>query len=128
VLIVAGAGALGLLLLGLWNAPAVTTALPLYVTLFVLVGAPGLVMATGLISLLQQESSDRVRGRVFGVFGAVYDGSSAAGMVAAGVLGDRVGVLPMLNAQGILYLSAGAVALLLLRRTARPRTLEPAAN
>jgi len=47
-------------------------------------------------------------------------------MVAAGVLGDRVGVLPMLNAQGILYLSAGAVALLLLRRTAR--TLAPAAR
>jgi len=123
-LVVSGAGTLGLILLVLWNAPALTTALPLYVTLFVLVGAPGLVMATGLISLLQQESSDRVRGRVFGVFGAVYDGSSAAGMVAAGVLGDRVGVLPMLNAQGILYLSAGAVALLLLRRTAP--TLAPA--
>jgi hypothetical protein len=49
-------------------------------------------------------------------------------MVAAGVLGDRVGVLPMLNGQAILYLSAGAAALLLLRRAAvsRPGTLEPA--
>jgi len=123
-----GAGAFGLILLVLWNAPAVTTALPLYVALFVLVGAPGLAMITGLISVLQQESSDRVRGRVFGVFGAVYDGSSAAGMVAAGVLGDRVGVLPMLNGQAILYLSAGTAALLLLRRAAvsRPGTLEPA--
>jgi MFS family permease len=124
-LIVSGAGAFGVILLVLWNAPAVTTALPLYVALFVLVGAPGIVMVTGLISLLQQESSDRVRGRVFGVLGAVYEGSSAAGMVAAGLLGDRVGVLPMLNGQAILYLISGAAALLLLRRT-RPRTLEPA--
>jgi hypothetical protein len=123
-LIVIGAGVFGVILLVLWNAPAVTTALPFYVTLFMLVGAPGIVMVTGLISVLQQESSDRVRGRVFGVLGAVYEGSSAVGMVTAGVLGDRVGVLPMLNGQAVLYLASGAAALLLLRRT--PRTLEPA--
>jgi MFS family permease len=116
-LVAAGAGGFGLILLVLWNAPAVTTALPLYVALFMLVGAPGLAMITGLVSLLQQETTDRVRGRVFGIFGAVYDGSSAAGMAVAGLVGDRIGVLPMLNVQAILYLTAGAAALLLLRRS-----------
>lgn len=119
-LVAAGSGAFGLLLVLLWNGPLVTTALPVYVALFVLVGAPGIVMMTGLTSLLQQETTDGVRGRVFGVFGAVYDGSSGAGMLAAGLLADRIGVVPLLNVQAGLYLAAGAVALLLLRARTRP--------
>ncbi|GAA2632076.1 MFS transporter [Dactylosporangium fulvum] len=114
-LIAAGAGGFGVLLVVLWNGPAATTALPVYVALFVLVGAPGLVMVTGLVSLLQQEAGDALRGRVFGVFGAVYDGSSGAGMLVAGLLGDRLGVMPLLNLQAMLYLAAGATAFLLLR-------------
>lgn len=123
-LIITGGGVFGLLLLGLWNGPVLTTALPPYVVLFALVGAPGLVMVTGLVSLLQQESTDRARGRVFGVFGAVYDGGSAVGMIAAGLLAERVGVMPMLNVQAVLYLTAGAVAFVLLRSRGR---LEPVA-
>ncbi len=101
-LVAAGSGGFGLLLLALWNGPLVTSALPVYVVLFILVGAPGIAMLTGLVSLLQQETTDRVRGRVFGVFGAIYDGSSGAGMLAAGLLADRLGVMPMLNLQAAL--------------------------
>lgn len=119
-LIAAGSGGFGLLLVVLWNAPVVTSALPVYVVLFILVGAPGIAMLTGLVSLLQQETTDRVRGRVFGVFGAIYEGSSGVGMLAAGLLADRVGVMPMLDLQAALYLAAGAAAVLLLRRTAAP--------
>jgi MFS family permease len=114
-LIATGAGGFGLLGLVLWNGPAVTSALPVYVVLFILVGVPAIVMITGLFSLLQQEAADEVRGRVFGVFGAVYDASCGTGMLAAGFLGDRIGIMPMLDLQAVLYLTAGATALLLLR-------------
>ncbi len=117
-LIAAGAGVFGLLSAAVWNGPAVTSALPVYVALFIVVGAPGIAMLTGLVSLLQQESTDGARGRVFGVFGAVFDGSSGAGMLAAGLLADRLGVMPLLDLQAALYLAAGGTALLLLRRPA----------
>ncbi|MFC5002376.1 MFS transporter [Dactylosporangium cerinum] len=114
-LVAAGAGAFGLLSFAVWNGPAVTDALPVYIALFILVGAPGIAMLTGLISLLQQETTDQVRGRVFGVFGAIFEGSSGVGMLAAGLLADRIGIMPMLDLQAALYLAAGATALLLIR-------------
>ena len=44
----------------------------------------------------------------------------ALGMLAAGLLGDAVGVVPVLNGQAALYLLAGMVALATLGRRARP--------
>ncbi|GGM06771.1 MFS transporter [Dactylosporangium sucinum] len=112
VLIPAGAGAFGLLSVAVWNGPVVTTALPVYVALFVLVGVPGLVMVTGLVSHLQRVAGEGARGRVFGIFGAVYDGASGLGMLAAGLLGDRLGIMPILNTQAALYLAAGLLFVL----------------
>ena len=115
-LVAAGAGTFGLLSLLVWNGPGVTTALPVYVALFILIGAPGVVMITGLVSLLQQETADGARGRVFGVFGAVFEGSSGAGMLTAGLLADRLGVVALLNVQALLYVGAAATAGVMLRR------------
>lgn len=102
----------GLLALATWNGPRLTTALPLYVVLFILVGAPGVAMLTGLMSTLQQATPDGRRGRVLAAFGAVYTAGQAIGMVAAGTLADPLGVVPLLNVQAALYLVAGAVAAL----------------
>ncbi|WP_238008638.1 MFS transporter [Dactylosporangium sp. AC04546] len=124
VLVAAGAGVFGLLSFAVWNGPAVTTALPVYVALFVLVGAPGLVMVTGLVSFLQREAGEQARGRVFGVFGAVFDGASGVGMLAAGLLGDRLGIMALLNVQAALYLIAGL--LFLLRRQSSSSSVENA--
>jgi MFS family permease len=125
-LVAAGCAAFGGLSLIVWNGPAVTTALPVYLGLFVLVGAPAVVMLTGLTSLLQQETADGDRGKVFGVFGAVYDGSSGAGMLAAGLLADRVGIMALLDAQAVLYLAAAATAVVLLAAPGRRRPAWPA--
>lgn len=124
-LVAAGAGVFGLLSAAVWNGPAVTSALPVYVGLFILVGAPGIAMLTGLVSLLQEETTDGARGRVFGVFGAIFDGCSGAGMLAAGLLADRTGVMPLLDLQAGLYLAAGATALILLRRATPTRHPAP---
>jgi hypothetical protein len=48
---------------------------------------------------------------VFAALGVVAAVGQAAGMVAAGLLGDRLGVVTVLNGQGCLYLLAGLVAL-----------------
>jgi MFS family permease len=120
-LIAIGAGSFGLVLLGLWNGPLVTTALPVYVALFILVGAPGMVMNVGLISLLQEEAPEGSRGKVFGIFGAVVEGCTAIGILLAGLLGDRLGATPLLNTQALLCLAAAAVATgLALRGRAKP--------
>jgi MFS family permease len=102
----------GLLALATWNGPRVTTALPLYVVLFILVGAPGVALLTGLMSSLQQATPDGRRGRVLAAFGAVFSAGQAVGMVAAGTLADPFGVVAMLDVQATLYLLAGAVAAL----------------
>lgn len=47
-------------------------------------------------------------------------------MLAAGLLADRIGIMPMLNLQAALYLAAGATAFLLLREH-RPVTAQAVA-
>ena len=110
--LIAGAALVfGLLDLAVWNAPTLTTAVPVYIALFIAVGAPGVVMETGLISLLQVSSAEAERGRVFGALTFVSSAGQAVGMLAAGILAGPIGLMPMLNAQGCLYLAAGLLAM-----------------
>lgn len=113
--------AFGVLAAATWNAPPLTTALPLYIALFVLVGAPGVAMMTGLLSLLQQATPDGRRGRVIAIFIAVFEGCSGIGMLAAGLLGERIGTVALLDVQAALYVLAGALALGTLASRARDR-------
>jgi MFS family permease len=94
-----------------WNLPHATTAEPVYVALFICFGIPGVAILSGLISSLQQATTDGERGRVFAAFGAASAFGQAVGMVAAGVLGDRLGAVPLLNIQAICYLAGGVAAL-----------------
>jgi MFS family permease len=105
--------------LAMWNGPQLTTATPLYVGLFVAAGVPAVAMLTGLTALVQTETPDAYLGRVFATYFGTYNGLQALGMLLAGLLGDALGVVAVLNGQAALYLSAGAVALLALGR--RPR-------
>jgi MFS family permease len=66
---------------------------------------------TGVSTVLQTSTVDGERGRVFAALGVVAAAGQAVGMVAAGLLGDRLGVVSVLNGQGCLYLLAGVVAL-----------------
>jgi MFS family permease len=105
--------------LAMWNGPQLTTATPLYVGLFVAAGVPAVAMLTGLTALVQTETPDAYLGRVFATYFGTYNGLQALGMLLAGLLGDALGVVAVLNGQAALYLFAGAVALLALGR--RPR-------
>jgi MFS family permease len=107
--------AFGLLSLAMWNAGAVTTAVPFYATMFAILGLPAVAVSVGMVTVLQGLTPATHLGRVF----AAYETSSgvlqAVGVLAAGALADRIGVAPILDAQALLYVACGVAALWLLR-------------
>jgi len=115
-----GAILFGLIDLAIWNAPAIAPgyALAVAVALFALVGLPGSGYLTGMTTLLQESVADAYRGRVFGAFNTTGALAQLGGMALAGAVGDRLGVLPLLNVQASVYLIAGIIALVFLRGTA----------
>jgi MFS family permease len=108
----------GAIALAAWNIPRLTTWEPVYVALFIAVGVPAIGMMSGLTSALQLATVEGERGRVFAVFGAVYSAGQAVGMLTAGLLGDHVGIAWLLDAQGLLLVLGGVVALLWLSESA----------
>ncbi len=103
--------AFGLLTLVIWNGPLLTTDIRLYVALFIAVGAPGLALTAGLLTLLQEHSAEEMRGRVLALFFAVFGGVQAVGMLLAGLVGTGAGLTVALQVQGVLYLVAAVLAL-----------------
>jgi MFS family permease len=126
-MIAIGSLAFGLLDLTIWNAPPLTTGVGVYALLFVVAGAPGVVLETGLISYLQLAAGDHDRGRVFGAYTLVSNAGQGAGMLAAGLLTAPLGLMALLNAQGCLYLLGGALAALTVARAPRRRAIAPSA-
>ena len=105
--------------LAIWNGPLLTTAIWLYLGLFVAAGIPGIGVLTGLTALVQEHTGDAYLGRVFATYLGSFNGLMAVGMLLAGLLGDALGVVPVLNGQAALYLLAGVVAVATVGR-ARP--------
>jgi Major Facilitator Superfamily len=103
--------AFGAIDLAIWNTPVVTTSEGVYIALFIAVGAPGAEYFAGASTQLQQATDDTMRGRIFSTFGSVLNVGQAVGMIAAGVLADRLPLIGILDAQAALYLAAGAPAL-----------------
>jgi MFS family permease len=106
----AAAIAFGVLDLTIWNAPLLSTGEFVFVALFVAVGVPGTGIAIGLTTVLQQATREGQRGAAFAAAGVAASIGEAIGMVVGGLLGDTVGVVTILNVQGVLYLIAGVAA------------------
>jgi predicted MFS family arabinose efflux permease len=115
--------AFGLIDLVVWDLSYLTTNAAGYVALFIVIGAPGVVMGTALVSALQRASADGQRGAAFSVLGSAMNLGQAVGMLAAGVLTATLGLMPMLNAQAGLYLAAGGLAAVTTRATQRQATV-----
>jgi len=113
--------AFGLVDLAIWNGPSLTTQQGLYVGLFIAAGIPGIAAVTGLASLVQANTPDQFRGRIFSAYFTVSDGFQALGMLLAGLLADPIGLLPVLNGQAALYLLAGLLALTVLTQSSDRR-------
>ena len=90
----------------------------------VLVGLPGAVAVVGFQTLLQRHTRDAERGRVMSLEMLAMSVSVVVGSLAAGFLGDRIGIMPVLAMQGVGYVAAGLLMFALLDRSVvrtRPR-------
>jgi MFS family permease len=84
--------------------------------LMVVVGLPGAVASAGMLTLFQQHTEDRERGRAFGLLLLGRSTATVLGSLTAGVLGGVLGIVPVMAWQGCGYVLAGTMVLLLLVR------------
>jgi len=106
-------GAIDLLI---FNAPALGASLPVIAALFVLVGLPAATTFPAILSLIQSGVPDAFRGRVLGAMNTTSAVLRLAGLGIAGALAAPLGVVTVLNVQGVAYVVAGIAMLLLLPR------------
>ena len=83
----------------------------------VVVGLPGALVGASTMTLFQRNTTDSHRGRVFGSLGATGAVAVMVGTVCAGLLGQAVGIIPVLAVQGASYVVAGLVMLVTLPAT-----------
>ncbi|WP_328610067.1 MFS transporter [Amycolatopsis sp. NBC_00345] len=95
----------------IWNLAFATTALGVYVGLFMVVGAPAVVTGAGLLSHLQGVASPERAGRVLSTVFAVMAAGTAAGALLAGTLVAVTGPAVLLDVQSGIYVLAGLVLL-----------------
>jgi len=107
-----GALVLGLLSALIWNLSLVTTALGLYVGLFVVAGAPGVFVGAGVLSEIQSAVAPERTGRVLSTTFAAVAACTTAGALLAGTLVATTGPAVLLNVQAGGYVLAGLLVLL----------------
>jgi len=116
---------LGLLMLAYVNVDTLpidrSLFLPAALLIKALQGVPIMGMFVSVDTLLQQNSADRYRGRIFGAYGATIGLAVLIGQALASMFGDRIGIIPVLDMMGLAYLLAGLLALLLLRKNIEAR-------
>jgi MFS family permease len=100
-------GSAGVLFLLMVHFPALVTAL----VLIALIGFPSSVYVIGVQTLLQTHSSDRYRGRVFGIYGALIMLAMIAGMGLASILGDVAPLTLLLDAAGTFFILASLLGI-----------------
>jgi MFS family permease len=104
------------------NAPLVTRAIWLYLVLFALSGLPNAISRIGSSATGQHLCPPQVLGRLSGIASASSAIGAAIGTIGAGLLVDHLPIIPLFNAQAVVYLLCGvATYWLIIRRT--PPTL-----
>lgn len=88
-------------------------------------GFPAMASGTGRRSLVQARTTDAYRGRVFGALAAAQSVAGVLGLVLGGVLGDAVGIVPVLSASAGVRMVGGVLALALLPRDEQVAVDEP---
>ena len=121
-----GMFALGITDFGAFNARLIagpgTAAVGVAMGWMVLSGIPVVAYSSGRQSIVQAQTDDAYRGRVFGTLGSVEGIAILIGLGIGGVLGNTIGIVPVLSASAALRLIGGVIALKFLPRN------EPAAE
>ncbi len=108
-----GFAGMGLISAVAWNAPALTTALPVYMVLFIVAGPAAVACSVGTVTAAQVFTPPRHLGRLVGTMDAAAAVGAGLGTVTAGVLVDRIDVTVLLDGQAVIYLLCGLAGLLL---------------
>jgi hypothetical protein len=103
---------LGVVSAVIWDSAFFTTALPVYIGLFMAVGAPGVAGGAGLLSVIQTATRPERAGRVLSTGFAGMALFNAVGALAAGLLVGPLGLTGTLNIQAALHVCAGLVVLI----------------
>lgn len=106
---------IGLIDLAIFNYPALLPSIGPALVLMVIAGIPATGFGAGYTTLVQTSVGDAFLGRVFGTLRTASALTMLVGMAAAGVLGDLVGIIPVINTQGVVYVLAGLLVLMLTR-------------
>jgi len=117
-MLAAGAVVFGLVDLAIFLYPLVWVSPWPAVVGMVVVGLPGAVTVVGFQTLLQRNTIDAERGRVMSLEMLAGSVTVVVGSLAAGLLGDRIGIMPVLAVQGGGYVVAGLLMFGLLDRSA----------
>ena len=89
----------------------------------VVAGFPAVAGGAGRQVLVQEETTDAYRGRVFGALLSVLGVTMLLGVLIGGVLGDAIGLVPVLSASALVRVFGGVIALVFLpRHDSRPHT------
>ena len=80
----------------------------------VVAGPAAIGIGAGRQSILQEQTSDAYRGRVFGAMGATEGLATMVGLAMGGLLGDAVGLVPIMSAGAVIRILGGALVFLLL--------------
>lgn len=123
-----GYGAIGLGAIDLctFNAHYFAPGIALPILFMVIVGLPASGIGVGFNTLVQTNVADAYRGRIFGSVNGMVALAMLIGTALAGALGDRLGVMPLLNAEGILFIVAGFLVLAVVASAATARVAERA--
>jgi Na+/melibiose symporter-like transporter len=130
-----GAVGFGLLDLALFLYPVVfrsvtETAPPTWPAMVIIaaVGLPGAALVAGFMTTLQNHTTDRVRGRVFGTVTAAQNATMLVATLLAGFAADTFGIVPLLSVQGALHVVAGVVVVHGLRQVPDGSTMTETAT
>jgi predicted MFS family arabinose efflux permease len=108
---------MGVISLLMWNAPALTTTIAVYVAFFTLAGLPAVALSVGTLTAAQQSTPTPYLGQLIGTMQAGGAIGSALGTLTAGVLLDRIDVSYLLDGQACIYLVCGAIGLAVVARS-----------
>lgn len=110
-----------------WNLYSVTTALWVYVALFIVVGIPAVATSAGEITIVQKVTPPDALGRVIASVQTLGGAAQGLGLLAAGLLVEHLDVVSILNGQATVYILCGVIGLVFLgRRSVRGTDPAPA--
>ncbi len=106
---------LGIADLGMVNAATIAGAGPSAVAVaaafMVIAGFPAVALNASAMGIVQMETVDAFRGRVFGAFTTIQGLSTLAGLVIGTLAIDRFGIVPVLSAGASMWVVGGLIAL-----------------